>query len=98
MRAGVNAFIVDGLEEKRVQPIIAIARFREYQALRDELDRTKIQLNDRKDIEKAKGLFMQKKGLSEENAYHCLRKMAMDKNIRIGEAAKNFLAVVEILE
>ena len=100
VKSGVNAYIVDGLEENRVQGIIdiAIARFREFQALRDELDRTKTQLSDRKDIEKAKGLLMDKKGVSEDEAYNSLRKMAMDKNIRIGKVAKNIIAVLEILE
>ena len=60
IKSGVNAYIVDGLEEKRVQPIIdvAIARFREFQALKDELDATRSQLAERKSIEKAKGLLM----------------------------------------
>jgi response regulator NasT len=64
----VNAYIVDGLEENRVQPIIdvAIARFWEFQALKDELDATRNQLSERKSVEKAKGLLMQRKNISED--------------------------------
>lgn len=99
MKSGVNAFIVDGLEENRVQPIIdiAIARFREFQALKDELDRTKTQLDERKVIERAKGLLMKKQKLSEEEAYSKLRRMAMDKNLRIGEVAKNLIEIIDLL-
>ena len=99
IKAGVNAYIVDGLEEKRVQPIIdvAIARFREFQALKDELDSTRNQLAERKLVEKAKGLLMQKKGISEDEAYKTLRKMAMDKNTKIVDVAENTISVLEIL-
>ncbi len=99
IKSGVNAYIVDGLEENRVQGIIdiAIARFREFQALKDELDSTRTKLNERKIVEKAKGLLMQKNKMSEDDAYNALRKMAMDKNIKIGDAAKNVIEVVNLL-
>jgi response regulator NasT len=99
IKAGVNAYIVDGLEEKRVQPIIdvAIARFREFQALKDELDSTRNQLVERKIVEKAKGLLMDKKSITEDDAYKTLRKMAMDKNIKIVDVAENLISVFEIL-
>jgi response regulator NasT len=99
IKAGVNAYIVDGLEEKRVQPIIdvAIARFREFQALKDELDSTRNQLFERKIVEKAKGLLMDKKAISEDEAYKTLRKMAMDKNIKIVDVAVNLISIFDIL-
>ena len=99
IKSGVNAYIVDGLEENRVQPIIdvAIARFREFQALKDELDNTKSQLVERKFIEKAKGLLVQQKNISEDEAYKMLRKMAMNKNKRISEVAENVINVFELL-
>ena len=100
IKSGVNAYIVDGLEEKRVQPIIdvAIARFREFQALKDELDATRSQLAERKAVEKAKGLLMKHKKITEDEAYQMLRKMAMDKNKRIAEVSEGVISAVELLE
>ena len=100
IRSGVNAYIVDGLEERRVQPIIdvAIARFREFQALKDELDSTRSQLAERKLIEKAKGLVMSQKGVSEDQAYQMLRKIAMNQNKRIVDVSENIINVLEILK
>ena len=99
IKSGVNAYIVDGLEEKRVQPIIdvAIARFREFQALKDELDATRSQFAERKSIEKAKGLLMKHKKINEDEAYQSLRKMAMDKNKRISEVADGIISAFELL-
>jgi len=99
VKSGVNAYIVDGLEENRVQPIIdvAIARFREFQALRDELDATRSQLAERKAVEKAKGLLMKHKKINEDEAYQSLRKMAMDKNKRIADVADSVISAFELL-
>ena len=99
IKSGVNAYIVDGLEEKRAQPIIdvAIARFREFQDLKDELDATRSQLAERKLIEKAKGLLMKHKKITEDEAYQSLRKMAMDKNKRISEVADGIISAFELL-
>lgn len=100
IKSGVNAYIVDGLEGDRVQGIIdvAIARFREFQALKDELDHTKNQLFERRVVEKAKGLLVEYKNINEEEAYQSLRKMAMDKNKRIAEIAESIIATFEILK
>jgi response regulator NasT len=100
VKSGVNAYIVDGLEESRVQGIIdvAIARFREFQALKDELDSTKNQLFERKVIEKAKGLLIKHKHISEDDAYKSLRKMAMDKNKRIVDIAESIISTFELLD
>jgi two-component system, response regulator / RNA-binding antiterminator len=76
---------------------VAIARFREFQALRTELEDTRNRLEERKLVERAKGILMRGKGMSEEDAYRALRKMAMDRNQRIGEAARNLIAVAELL-
>ncbi|MDG2395695.1 ANTAR domain-containing protein [Candidatus Thioglobus sp.] len=99
IKSGVNAYIVDGLEEDRVQPIIdvAMARFREFQALKDELDATRNQLSERKAVEKAKGLLMKHKNVNEDEAYQSLRKMAMDKNRRIVEVAESVINAFELL-
>ena len=99
VRAGVRAYVVDGLSAGRLKPImdVAIARFREFQALRTELDKMRVQLEDRKYIDKAKGLLMRKRGITEEEAYHSLRKLAMDRNKRIGEMARDLIALMDVL-
>jgi response regulator NasT len=99
VKSGVTAYIVDGMSTDRIRPIldVAIMRFREYQELRNELELTRMQLSERKLIEKAKGLLM-KKGMDEAQAYHRLRKMAMDRNIKIPELARSIIAAAELLE
>lgn len=99
VQAGVSAYIVDGINPKRVKTImdVAIARFREYQALKNELEKTRNQLADRKTIDKAKGLLMKTKGLDEEQAYHAMRKMAMDQSKPLVDIAENILSVMELL-
>ncbi|MDB6059961.1 MAG: chemotaxis protein CheY [Verrucomicrobiaceae bacterium] len=100
MRAGVSAYIVDGLNPARVKTIVdvAVARFREYQALRRELEETRTQLADRKQIDRAKGLLMKQRGLDEQQAYNAMRKMAMDRGQRLAEVAGNIIAVFELLD
>lgn len=99
VKAGVSAYVVDGLSAKRIKPLmeVAIARFREYQALREELLHARVSLAERKVIEKAKGLLMQRRGMNEDEAYKALRRMAMDSNKRIAEVAENILAVADLL-
>jgi response regulator NasT len=100
MRAGVSAYIVDGLNPARVKTIVdvAVARFREFHALRRELEETRSQLADRKQIDRAKGLLMKQRGLDEQQAYHAMRKMAMDRGQRLAEVAANIIAVFELLD
>lgn len=100
IKAGVSAYIVDGLEPKRLKAIIeiAIARFTEQQALKDELHKTKTQLEDRKHIDRAKAILIKSQGYSEEAAYHALRKLAMDRKVSLGEMAKNVIAMAELLK
>ncbi|MDD5394073.1 MAG: ANTAR domain-containing protein [Thiothrix sp.] len=99
INAGVSAYIVDDLPGKRLKSVleVAIARFQEYQKLKEELEDYKSRLQDRKDVDKAKGILMQHRNLSEEEAYQLLRKMAMDRNMKIGEAARNFIAAMALL-
>lgn len=99
IKAGVSAYIVDGFEAKRIKAIvdIAIARFKEQQALKLELEKTKNRLEERKDIDKAKALLIKTQGYSEEQAYHALRKLAMERSLTIGEMAKNVLAMADLL-
>lgn len=99
IEAGVSAYIIAGLDPLRVKPIldVAIARFRTYMGLREELERTRASLKERKLIEKAKGILMRERGLDEEAAFKALRKLAMDKGKRLGEIAEQVIAVSEIL-
>jgi len=99
VRAGVSAFVVDGLESRRVGSIldVAVARFSETERLRRELADTRANLVERKAVERAKGILMKQRGFDEPQAYHALRKMAMDRNLRIGEVAENVIAVADLL-
>ncbi|MBI3709359.1 MAG: ANTAR domain-containing protein [Proteobacteria bacterium] len=97
--AGVSAYVIDGLNAKRVKPIldVAIAQFKRYQALRQELERAKTALEERKVIERAKGILMEQKRLSEEDAYQMLRRLAMDQNKRLVDIAQGLITYAQIL-
>lgn len=98
--SGVSAYVVDGLNPERLDSImsVAIARFREFQALRDELDKTKTQLSERKVVDRAKGLLMEKKGLSENEAYQLLRSNAMNQGKKLVEVAQSLIDAMEMLD
>ncbi len=100
VKSGVTAYIVDGMSPDRIRPILDVAmmRFREYQLLRNELELTRLQLSDRKLIDKAKGLLMKRGSMDEEQAYHRLRKMAMDRNLKLSDLARSIIAAAELLE
>jgi len=99
VRAGVSACVVDGLAGTRVGSIleVALVRFSENERLRRELADTRANLVERKAVERAKGILMKQRGFDEPQAYHALRKMAMDRNLRIGEVAENVIAVADLL-
>ena len=98
-RAGVSAYAVGKLTGARVKTIIeaAVARFYEFRALQQELEKTKIDLAERKIIERAKELVAQQRGCSESQAYQILRKMAMNRRKRLAEISQDVLAVADIL-
>ena len=100
IKSGVSAYIVNGLESKRIKSIIdiAIARFSEQKMLKDELKKTKSKLEERKLVDRAKGILIKTKGFSEDESYHTLRKLAMDRNIAIAEMAKNVISMAELLK
>lgn len=100
MKAGVSAYVVDGLNSSRVKPIVdvAIARFHEFQALKDELKRTQTILDDRKLIDQAKQIIMQQRGISEDEAYKMLRNTAMSNNKRIVQVAQEINSVAQMLK
>ena len=99
IRAGVSVYVVDGLKSERLRAIIdvAIARFNEFQFMRQELKKAESQLAGRKDIDRAKGILMKQRGWSEEESYQALRKMAMDKGVELAEVARQVVAVAELL-
>ena len=98
--AGVSAYIVDGLKKERIKPILdlCVSRFNAFAKLQEELERTKSQLEDRKIIEKAKGILMKVKGLTEDEAYVLLRSTAMREKKKIGEIAQSIITASEMLK
>ena len=98
--AGVSAYIVDGLKKERVKPILdlCIFRFNAFSKLQDELERTKSALEDRKIIDRAKGILMKLKGLNEEEAYVLLRSTAMREKKKIAEIAQSIVTASELLK
>ncbi|MEW5420324.1 ANTAR domain-containing response regulator [Amorphus sp. 3PC139-8] len=97
--AGVSAYVVDGLRKERVKPILdmAISRFNAFNRLREELDRTKQALEDRKVIDKAKGILMKTRGIGEEEAYALLRKTAMNESRRVADIAQGLVTASKLL-
>jgi response regulator NasT len=96
--AGVSAYVVDGLRQDRIRPIVdmAISRFNVFDQLRRERDEAQAKLNERKLIERAKGLLMKEKGLSEEESYNLLRKNAMKQNRKIYEIAQSIITAFQL--
>ena len=99
VEAGVSAYIVAGLQGERIKPVlqVALAQFKREQKLLDELSDTKSKLAERKVIEKAKGLLMERQRFTEEQAYQKLRSMAMSKNLKLSEVAQRILDVEDLL-
>lgn len=99
VQAGVSAYVVDGLGADRVRPIleVAIARFTEFQRLRSELESAKSTLEDRKLVERAKGILMTSRGLSEDAAFRMLRKVAMDRRVPLAVVAREVVGAAELL-
>ncbi|WP_421996136.1 ANTAR domain-containing response regulator [Reyranella sp.] len=100
MAAGVCAYVVKGLAQDRVRSVVdvAVAHFNRYHTMREELDRARLSLVERKAVDRAKGLLMEQKGLTEESAYRLLRKLAMDQNKRMGEVARDLITYAKALK
>lgn len=96
--AGVTAYIVHGLAPERISPIltVAMARFRHQEALLAELENARGELQERKVVDRAKGLLMQRQGLSEPQAYAKLRKAAMNKGVKLGDIAQQMIDLAEL--
>lgn len=95
IRAGVTAYIVDGLSETRLQPILSVAieRFEAEQEIKRELTDTRLALAERKLIERAKGVVVKQARCDEETAFKHLRKFAMDRGVKLAAAAETVIAM-----
>jgi response regulator NasT len=99
VKAGATAYVVDCSDPERLGALLGVARarFEEQQRLKQELWQTKNALHERKSVEKAKGIIMKSKSLSEDQAYKAMRKLAMNHNKRMGEIAEQIISASEVL-
>lgn len=97
--AGVSAYIVDGLKKERIKPILdmTISRFNAFSRLQGELDEARSQLEERKVIDRAKGILMRHQGISEDEAYVLLRRNAMNQKKKIAEIAASVVTAADLL-
>jgi two-component system, response regulator / RNA-binding antiterminator len=98
--AGVGAYVVDGLRKERVKPVLelAMSRFQAFNRMREERDRARQELEERKVIERAKGILMKERRMSEEDAYALLRRTAMNENRRVAEVAHGLVSAARFLK
>ncbi|TPI17043.1 ANTAR domain-containing response regulator [Mesorhizobium sp. B4-1-3] len=98
--AGVSAYVVDGLKKERIKPILdmAISRFNAFSRMARELEEARSELENRKVVDRAKGILMKSRGLSEEAAYALLRKTAMNQNRKIAEIAQSLVTAAGLLD
>jgi response regulator NasT len=99
LSAGVSAYVIAGLNPERLTPVlqVAIARFEQDRALREQLGEAQSKLSERKVVERAKGVLMRESGLSEDEAYHHLRRLAMDRGERLVQVAERVNQAVALL-
>ncbi len=99
IEVGLSAYVVDGMRPERLKPIIeaAVARFQMFQRVRKELAATRKALEERKDIDRAKGILMKARGISEDEAYALLRKAAMDQGRKVRDVAQALVTAAGLL-
>lgn len=99
LTAGVSAYVVDGLQMNRIKPVLetAIARFQIMRQMQSELDAAKQALEDRKTLDRAKGILMRQRALSEDAAYSLMRKTAMDQGRKVIDVAQALVTAAELL-
>ncbi|MGR7996698.1 ANTAR domain-containing response regulator [Xanthobacter sp. ZOL 2024] len=100
IEAGVSAYVVDGLKQERVKPILdmAVSRFNAYSRMARELEEARSELENRKTVDRAKAILMKSRGLSEEAAYKLLRTTAMNQNRKIADIAQSLVMAAGLLE
>jgi response regulator NasT len=98
--AGVGAYVVDGLRKERIKSVLdtAVSRFNVFNKLREELDRAKAALDERKTVERAKGILMKQHGVTEDVAYTLMRKAAMNESRRLAEVAQSVITAARLLK
>ena len=99
VEAGVSAYVVDGLKKERVKPILdmAVSRFRAFSRMERELQDARSELQGRRTIDQAKRLLMKARGVSEDEAYHLMRRSAMDQNRKLSEIAQSIVSAASLL-
>jgi response regulator NasT len=99
VRAGVSAYVVDGLDSARLRSVIQVAQahFEEFQLVKQELAATSRKLSERKIVDKAKGILMKARDLSEDEAYAALRKLSMERGRTLAAVSKDVLAMADLL-
>ena len=99
IQSGVSAYVLDGISPSKVRPAIeiAMATFQSFQSLRAELDEARSSLEDQKAVNRAKGILMTKRRLTEEAAYQFLRKSAMDRKRKIADVARDIIALRDLI-
>ncbi|MEO0513674.1 MAG: ANTAR domain-containing protein [Planctomycetota bacterium] len=100
VRAGVSAYVTQGVENARVASVIetAIAQFNQHQSVVDELKRTKQTLVERKTLDRAKGILMKRRACSEDEAFALLRQAAMNHKKRLGQVAEEIVQAAALLD
>jgi response regulator NasT len=97
--AGVSAYVVDGLRRERIKPVldVTISRFNAFHRLQQELNEARSALADRKLIERAKQILIERHGLTENDAYALLRRKAMDQGRKIADIASALVTAADLL-
>ncbi len=100
IEAGMSAYVVGGLRADRIKPILdaAIARFHMVQKMRAELTEIRRALEERKVIDRAKGILMRNRGIGEEEAYAMMRKAAMDQGRKLADLAQALVTASDLLK
>jgi two-component system, response regulator / RNA-binding antiterminator len=98
--AGVSAYIVDGLKKERIKSVLdlCVSRFNAFSRLQNELDRARTDLEERKILDRAKGILMKSKGMSEDDAYRLMRGAAMREKKKIADIAQSVITASELLK
>ncbi len=99
IKAGVSAYVSGETNPERAKFIldVAVARFNEYQELKAELSDAKRKLESRKWVDQAKALLIEKQGMTEQQAYSAIRKMAMDNGQKMEDVAKNLISMMQLI-
>ncbi len=93
MAAGISAYVVAGLQPRRLASVlrVAIVRFEQDKALRGQLAQARDELSARKQVERAKGILMRSRAIGEEAAYAQLRRLAMDRGEKLAQVAQRVI-------